>query len=49
MVRRLGRAAHECYWEAPMTLAAHAAALCDLYAGMTGAAEAPSFQRSAVM
>ena len=49
LVRRLGAAAHERYWAAPMTLATHAAALCDLYAGMTGAAEAPSFQRSAVM
>ncbi|MFH6784616.1 MULTISPECIES: glycosyltransferase [Methylobacterium] len=49
LVRRLGEAAHARYWSAPMTLAAHAAALCDLYAGMTGAAEAPSFQRSAVM
>lgn len=54
LVRRLGQAAHARYWSAPMTLAAHAAALCDLYAGMrhagmTGAAEAPSFQRSAVM
>ncbi|KMO42124.1 glycosyl transferase family 1 [Methylobacterium tarhaniae] len=49
LVRRLGAAAHVRYWSAPMTLAAHASALCDLYAGMTGAAEAPSFQRSAVM
>ncbi|MGX7707028.1 glycosyltransferase family 4 protein [Methylobacterium sp. Gmos1] len=49
LVRRLGRAAHARYWEAPMTLDAHAQALCDLYARMTAAAEAPSFQRSAVM
>ncbi|UHC16418.1 glycosyltransferase [Methylobacterium currus] len=49
LVRRLGQAAHARYWAAPMTLAAHAAALRDLYAGMVGAAEAPSFQRSAVM
>ncbi|TGD95599.1 glycosyltransferase family 4 protein [Methylobacterium nonmethylotrophicum] len=49
LVRDLGKAAHARYWEAPMTLDAHAAALCALYAGMTGAAEAPSFQRSAVM
>lgn len=49
LVRRLGQAAHAAYWSAPMTLDAHASALRDLYAGMTGAAEAPSFQRSAVM
>ncbi|MCF4129771.1 glycosyltransferase [Methylobacterium sp. SyP6R] len=49
LVRRLGAAAHARAWSAPMTLAAHADALCDLYAGMTGTAEAPSFQRSAVM
>ncbi|TNC08633.1 glycosyltransferase family 4 protein [Methylobacterium terricola] len=49
LVRRLGEAAHTRYWSAPMTLEAHAGALCDLYAGMTEAAEAPSFQRSAVM
>jgi glycosyltransferase involved in cell wall biosynthesis len=49
LVRRLGEAAHARYWDAPMTLAAHAGALRVLYAGMTGAAEAPSFQRSAVM
>ncbi|AWN46151.1 glycosyl transferase family 1 [Methylobacterium terrae] len=49
VVRTLGRAAHARYWAAPMTLAAHADALCDLYAGMTGGPRAPSFQRSAVM
>lgn len=49
LVRTFGRAAHARYWAAPMTLDAHAGALCDLYAGMTGTAEAPSFQRSAVM
>lgn len=49
LVRRLGRTAHAAYWSAPTTLAAHAGALCRLYAGMTAAAEAPSFQRSAVM
>ncbi|PIK69200.1 glycosyltransferase family 4 protein [Methylobacterium frigidaeris] len=49
LVRRLGQAAHGRYWAAPMTLDVHASALRDLYAGMTGAAEAPSFQRSAVM
>ncbi|KMO30767.1 glycosyl transferase family 1 [Methylobacterium variabile] len=48
-VRRLGQAAYDRYWAAPTTLDAHAEALCGLYAGMTAAAEAPSFQRSAVM
>ncbi|GJD49484.1 hypothetical protein OPKNFCMD_2215 [Methylobacterium crusticola] len=52
LVRRMGLAAHARYWAAPMTLAAHAEALCGLYAAMAGrplAAEAPSFQRSAVL
>ena len=39
LVARLGQAAHARYWEKPMTLAAHAGALLDLYGKMLSEAD----------
>lgn len=40
--RALGLAAHARYWSAPMTLAAHAAALVALYGGLLGQTRSPA-------